>query len=658
MLEPLANVLSMIMWPFYDLTHNWWVTILLFTVVIKIILMPLSLWVQKNSIRMVEIMPDLNRIKVRYFGDSEAIGEKQNALYKEKHYHPMLSLIPLAVQVLILFGLVDVIHMITDNGAPGTEFLGMVPYEDGGASWAMPALAGLSAVALGFAQNRINPLQKEQSRAEKNTTNGLSIALSLFLGVFVAAGMAFYWICSNLTAIIVQWVCNIAINPKKYIDYPELEESRRDLEALNSLDSAKSKWWKPNPLLKREKEDYKRFFSIMNKHIVFYSEGSGFYKYFRGAIEYLLAHSDIYIHYVTNDPDDQIFKIAQDEPRIFPYYISEKRAITLFMKMDADVVVTTLGDLDNFYIKRSYVRDDIEYVYMFHHTTSMDMTSTVGEYDNYDTLLCTGPHQIEEMRQIEQFRGIKSKNLVGVGYDLIDREIADYEGRISKMGGVSGERPTVLLAPSWQEDNLLDSCVDDLIQSVLGKGYKVVVRPHPEYTKRYRARWDALQQRYSHVSEDELYFEKDFSSNDTILLADVLVTDWSSVFCEFSFATLKPSVFIDTTPKVRNPNWRDYGIDSTDISLRNRVGKSIAPGDVREQFPSVVKDMVENKERWRDQIEEIREGFFFNLGSGGDAAGEYLLETVLEHQDKNDAKAAGDGPDDGPRHDDAANKAA
>ena len=137
------------------------------------------------------------------------------------------------------------------------------------------------------------------------------------------------------------------------------------------------------------------------------------------------------------------------------------------MKMDADVVVTTLGDLDNFYIKRSYVRDDIEYVYMFHHTTSMDMTSTVGEYDNYDTLLCTGPHQIEEMRQIEEIRGIKRKNLVGAGYDLIDREIADYDNRISKIGG-QGEKPTILLAPSWQEDNLLDCCVDDLIQSVLG----------------------------------------------------------------------------------------------------------------------------------------------------------------------------------------------
>ena len=161
------------------------------------------------------------------------------------------------------------------------------------------------------------------------------------------------------------------------------------------------------PISKRERADFKRFFGTANKHIVFYSEGSGFYKYFRGAIEWLLAHSDITVHYVTNDPDDRIFALAEQQPRIFPYYIGEKRAITLMMKMDADVVVTTLGDLDNFYIKRSYVRRDIEYVYMFHHMTSMDMTSTIGEYDNYDTLLCTGPHQIAEMRIIEDMRGIR-----------------------------------------------------------------------------------------------------------------------------------------------------------------------------------------------------------------------------------------------------------
>ncbi len=631
MFSAIADVLQLIVQPCYALTGNWWLAILLFTLITKVILMPMALWVQWNSIKMVQIMPAINRLKVRYFGDRETIGEKQNELNKEQGYHPLLSLIPLAIQIIILFGLVDVIHSITDSGTPGTEFLGLVPIEDGGLSWIMPVLAGLSAVLMGFAQNRINPLQREQSRAEKNMTNGLSIGLSLFLGVFVAAGMAFYWICSNLSAIAVQALCNVIIKPKKYIDYDELAASRVELDELNSLEAdRKRKWYQRDPLAKREKDDYKRFFNVVGKHIVFYSEGSGFYKYFRGAIEYLLEHSDAVIHYVTNDPNDQIFGISESEPRILPYYIGEKRAITLMMKMDADMVVTTLGDLDNFYIKRSYVREDIEYVYMFHHMTSLPLTSTKGEYEHYDTLLCVGPHQEIEDKRMEEFYGTAKKRHVPVGYDLLDRNIADYDALVAK-GEAHNDKPVVLIAPSWQEDNILDSCIDDMLKGLLGRGWRIIVRPHPEYTKRFRPRWEALQGRYTEVPEDELYFEKDFSSNKTIFTSDILITDWSSVFCEFAFSTLKPCVFIDTPMKVNNPDWDKLGVEPTDISLRNRVGESFDPAEA-ERIGDTVKRMIEGQAEWADRIANVRGELIFNLGHGGEAAGEYLLESLLEKQ--------------------------
>ena len=128
----ITDIFMAIMRPCYELTHNWWATILLFTLIAKVVLMPLSLWCQWNSIVMVRMMPALNRVKVKYFGDQEQIGERQSELNHEYHYHPLLSLIPLAVQVIILFGLVDVIHAIADLGAAGTEFLGLVPMEDGG----------------------------------------------------------------------------------------------------------------------------------------------------------------------------------------------------------------------------------------------------------------------------------------------------------------------------------------------------------------------------------------------------------------------------------------------------------------------------------------------------------------------------------------------
>lgn len=627
------------MQPCYQLTGNWWAAIALFTVICKIVLMPLSLWCQKNSIVMVTVMPAVNRLKVQYYGDNETIGEKQNALYKEKGYHPLLSLIPLAVQVIILFGLVDVIHGVTDGGAPGTEFLGLVPTEDGGVSWIMPLLAGLSAFLLGAAQNRINPLQKEQSTAEKNSTNGLSVGLSLVLGVFVSAGMAFYWICSNLMAIIVQVLCNILIKPAKYIDYQELDESRKELEALESL-VEKKKWYQRDPLSKREKKDYERFFNVVGKHIVYYSEGSNFYRFFQGSIEYLLENSNVTIHYVTNDPNDVIFGMAEKQPRIQPYFVREKRAITLMMKMDADVVVLSQDDLDNYYIKRSYVRKDIEYVYSPHHLTSFYLTGWKHGYDHFDTILCTGPDQVAELRRGEEVYQLpRKKNLVEVGYDMLDRSIA----REASAEKVVNERPVICIGPSWQEANILDSCIDDLVKALTGNGYRIVVRPHPEYVKRYRARWDALKARVREYGpEDEIVFEDDYSLPSSANIADILITDWSTISYDFSFSKLKPSVYINTPMKVNNPDWQELGMTPTDISLRDQTGVSFAMEDAGKIGPTVAQ-MLANPDEWSDRILAIRKAFLFNEGHGGQAAGEYLLGRILAKQEESAAAAAAEG---------------
>ena len=665
MMEVITNALMLLMRPCYTLTQNWWLAIALFTVLVKIILLPLSLWCQKNGIVMVQLMPELNRIKVKHFGDAEAIGEAQTKLHKQMHYHPLLSLVPLAVQILILFGLVDVVHYITDNGFAGTEFLGSQPTVDGGLSWIMPLLAGASAVIMGFAQNRINPLQREQSRAEKNMTNGLSIALSLLLGIFVAAGMCFYWICSNLTSIAVQALCNVIIKPRKYIDYDDLAQSKIELEQLENLGGPRRSWWNRDPQAAREKSDYKRFMSIDGKHLVFYSEGSGFYKYFQGAIEYLLEHSTCPIHYVTNDPNDQVFSLAQTQPRLLPYYIGPKRAITLFMKMDADMVATTLEDLDSFYLKRSYVRQDIEYVFFFHHMLSTHLTPLAAAYDSYNTLLCVGPHQVAEVRRREQMANLPPKRLIECGYDLLDREIESYQQLLERnsessagQSSHSGQRndnaessgrgqnvstesipsrvSTILIAPSWQEDNLLDLCIDDMLKQLITPVRRVIVRPHPEYIKRFGPRWEALQKRWQDTSDEQLHFEGDFSSNESIYTSDVLITDWSSISCEFSFSTLKPCIFIDTPMKERNTTWRDWNMEPTDITLRNKIGVSFAP-DALDGLAQTVDSMIAHPDDWSERIKDIRDGFIFNLGHGGEIAGEYLLSAVLEKQEAREA---------------------
>ena len=74
----LALPLGFIMEWCYRLIGNYGIAIIIFTLFTKIILLPLSVWVQKNSIKMVEMQPALNRIKARYFGDPDTIAEEQS----------------------------------------------------------------------------------------------------------------------------------------------------------------------------------------------------------------------------------------------------------------------------------------------------------------------------------------------------------------------------------------------------------------------------------------------------------------------------------------------------------------------------------------------------------------------------------------------------
>lgn len=628
-LDLLSTLLGYLMEPCYALTGNWWLAILLFTAVTKVILLPISLWCQKNSIKMVSLMPEINRIKVKYFGDKETIGEEQVALFKREHYHGFLSIIPLAFQLIILIGLINVIYTVA---AENPELsIGLFPYEAGGLTLLFPLAAGVSAWLLGIVQNRIHPLQKEQSRMSQMGTNGLSIGISLMLGIFVSLGVGFYWICSNLLSIFVQIICNLIINPKKYVDYDALQESKAELEHLENLGKTEK-----NPeLRKREKADYKKFFSVVNKHLVFYSEGSGFYKYFQDVIEYLLAHSNITIHYVTSDPNDQIFGIAEKQPRIRPYYIGEKRLITLMMKMDADIVVMTMPDLDTYHIKRSYVRKDVEYVYMFHGMASVHMVLRNHALDNYDTYFCVGPHQVAELKALADLYHLPEKKYVECGYGLLDNEIREYTNRKKE----SSDRKKILIAPSHQEDNLFESCIDDLLKQLLPRGYEIIVRPHPQALRRRPELFAAFRERWSaELSTDKFVFQTDFSSNNTVFEADVLITDWSTIAYEYAFTTLHPVLFINTKMKVINSEYEKIPFIPKDITWRNQVGISIDLNDV-DNVQTIVFECLKNLDLYKETTLMIRNTDIFNIGNSGMIGGEYIISSLVNRQ--NSVKSEG-----------------
>lgn len=621
--EQLAVPLNALMMICYRMVGHYLAAILIFTLLTKVILFPVSLWTHRNGITMIRLMPELNRLKVKYYGDKDTIAEKTQALYKQRGYHPLASTVPMFIQLALLIGVIGAVQALL----AGTEsVLSVPPAQAGGMTLLMPLAAGGSALLLGLAQNQFNPLQREQARASQWATNGVSIGISLLLGAFVPVGVGVYWIASNLLTIGQQLVLNAVMPARNYVDYEALEQSKQELAGIDSLSSRVSKEDR-----QREKADYKRFFSIANKHLVFYSESSGFYKYFENIIEYLLTHSNIIIHYITSDPDDAIFQKAQKEPRIRPYYIGEKRLITLMMKMDADMVVMTTPDLDNFYLKKSYVKKDVEYIYTAHGVGSTNLLLRNCALAHFDTIFCIGPYQIEELREEEYVYNLPSKTLVPCGYGLLDSVMTAYDSSLSKR---LKEKPQVLIAPSWQPDNILDTCIDPLLDSLLCGKYHIILRPHPEYCKRYPQKIAILKSRYKDKlgqSSSGFELQTDFSSNETVFESDIVITDWSTICYEFSFATKRPTLFVNTPMKVMNPDYQRLKRIPLDIEIREKIGRSISP-DTAGEIERVVEKLLMQADAYAQSIEKLLGECLFNPGQSGMAGGKYIIDRLLNKQ--------------------------
>jgi YidC/Oxa1 family membrane protein insertase len=570
------------------------------------------------------MQPELNHIQAAYMGNKELISEEQYKLFKKEGYNPFLDLVPLFVQLALLMGVVEAVKKGTDLTA--------IPVQTGGATLIIPALAAVSSWFMCYIQNKINVLQSEQGALNQYGTMIFSVCLSLYLGFFVSIGVGFYWICSNLLSVVQLFLLNIMINPKHYIDYDALEESKKELHDAKKFMTAKKKESRNNPYKNKEKADYKKFMSVSGKKIVFYSEKNGFYKYYKNIIEEIIKRTNIVIHYITSDPEDEVFAMESEQFR--PYYIGENRLIVLMMKLECDICVMTTPDLENFQLKRSYIKKDIEYIYVPHDVNSSNLTFHKDALDHFDTIFTSGPKNKEEIQEREEKFTLPKKSLVEWGSSVIDNMSASYREMIENGDGEKTDtgRPTVLIAPSWQKDNILDSCIEQILDMLKEREYNIIVRPHPQYVRHFEERVNALIEKYGKYG---IEVQKDFSSNKTVYTADVLVTDWSSIAYEYAFSTLKPVLFINTPMKVVNPDYKELETVPVDIELRDKVGISLELND--ESLGKVaesVDELLNNNRFSTDSMEALRDKYIYNYGKSGKTGAKYIIDRLVEISNK------------------------
>ncbi len=371
----------------------------------------------------------------------------------------------------------------------------------------------------------------------------------------------------------------------------------------------------------KELFNYISFISDENKKsrtLVFYSERDIYYQYYEGYIKYIIEHSDLDICYITSDLNDPVFKM--DEPRIKPVYFKEFLT-QVILNLDSKVLVMTTPDLDNFYLKRSV--NPVNHVYIFHGIGSTHLTYHKNAFDHYDTILCVGERDTEEIRKAEEIYHLKPKNLIPCGYYRVEKIYNDHRNFIKENQNPANSREKILIAPSWNPGNILESCIDRLIKNFRDSEFDVLIRPHPEFIKR---KWDTIAKIQKNIKGiSNLTLELDMVKGTSIHQADILITDWSAISFEYAFGTERPVLFINTPPRVDNPDYKELGIEPLEFTIRNQIGKSVEIKDI-DNIQSICKDFIERHDMYKNTIINYREKYLYNWLNSSKAGGDAIIE--------------------------------
>ena len=362
------------------------------------------------------------------------------------------------------------------------------------------------------------------------------------------------------------------------------------------------------------------FLSLPPSHreIVFYSEGSNDWVHFYPIIEHLTLTDQRIICYLSSSPDDPGLHI--NSPNIFQFLIGKGVIRTfLFRKIQAEVFVMTMPDLGTYHLKRSI--HPVHYVYLFHNMVSSHMTFNPGAFDHFDTIFCVGPHHIDEIRKRENLNRLQKKQLFKHGYGRLDSILKEFNNNQNPPSNKG--KLKILIAPSWGDHGLLETKGREVVDILLNAGYFVVVRPHPETTKRAPKAINSLQKLFR--NHPNFVYEGTITSLNSLFQSHIMISDWSGVALEYAFGLEKPVLFIDVPRKVKNPDYTKLDIIPVEDFIRHDIGLIIPPEQIQD-IPLFIKKLLKNAHNFKSNIDNLRSKWVYNLGESGMRGAEKLIE--------------------------------
>jgi YidC/Oxa1 family membrane protein insertase len=291
-----------------------------------------------------------------------------------------------------------------------------------------------------------------------------------------------------------------------------------------------------------------------------------------------------------------------------------------FQTIKADVMVLTMLDLQNFHLKRSL--HPVHYAYVFHSMGSTHMVDHANSYDHYDSLLCVGPHHVDEIRRREALHRLPAKHLFAHGYPRLERLVA-----LAAAEPPGSAHTTALLAPTWGDQSILHVCGEPLIAALLGAGIRVILRPHYQTTRLAPGLIEGLVARFG-TNPDFRHVTR-MEESASLFESDLLICDWSAMAIEYALGLGKPVLFVDVPPRIRNPNYTELGLEPMEMRIRRELG-AVLPLDRVGEAPRYVAELLRDPADLIKRNAERREAWVFNFGRSVEAGAREIARLADE----------------------------
>lgn len=186
---------------FYNLSDalgyaNYGLAIILMTIVIKMLLYPLTVKQVKSMKAMQDMQPELKKIQAKYKDNPAELQKQMAALYSKAGVNPLAGCLPLVAQMPILIGIFYAIRDYVYEGAP--TFLWVSNLSQADPYYILPIISAATTY-----------IQQKQTTAESNQQmKMMMIFMPLFIGwisLTFPAGLVLYWVISNIMQILQQW---------------------------------------------------------------------------------------------------------------------------------------------------------------------------------------------------------------------------------------------------------------------------------------------------------------------------------------------------------------------------------------------------------------------------------------------------------------------